>query len=105
VPVTVESKAAVGACWLTAILVGTGIARADEFQLHGNVGALHAVGDPQQSQYGFGVGGAIAGELTFAKIIGLQAELSGLALTTGEQPEGRRIAHHGAGLDVEPWRA
>jgi outer membrane protein OmpA-like peptidoglycan-associated protein len=101
--VRLDSTAVVSAaaCILVSLLAAPETARADEFQLHGSVGGLHAVGDPQQSQYSFGVGGAVAGERTFAKIIGLQIELSGLALASGDQPtDSSHIAHHGAGLDI-----
>ncbi len=92
---------AAAVCVAAALLAGQRTARAEEFQLHGNVGGLHAVGEPQQSQYGFGIGAAAAAELTLAKIVGLQVELSGLGLSTGDQPaDSSHIAHHGVGVDV-----
>jgi outer membrane protein OmpA-like peptidoglycan-associated protein len=99
----IDSKAArsAGAAFFVVFLVGHRTARADEFQLHGSIGGLHAVGEPQQSQYGFGVGGIAAGELTLAKIVGLQLELSGFGLASGNQPAASTgIAPHGAGLDI-----
>jgi OOP family OmpA-OmpF porin len=88
-----------------AILVGCGLAsvtaagyaRAQELRVHANAGVIHAVGDPQQSEYGFGGGGAVAGELAIGKVIGLQAELSALALSQGSPPSDPRFAQQGTG--------
>lgn len=103
VRVKLASKAAASTtlCIFAVLAAGHRTAQADEFQLHGNVGGLHAVGDPQQSQYGLGVGAAAAGEFSLAKIVGLQAEASALGLASGSQPAiGTGIARHGDGLDV-----
>ena len=51
-------------------------ARACDMQRHGEVGLIHALGSPQQQEYGFGAGVAVAGELPLASVVGLQAELS-----------------------------
>jgi OmpA-OmpF porin, OOP family len=68
------------------VLFLTGPASAQEIQLHGNLGGLHAVGNPQQSEFGFGLGGAAAAELTLARIVGLQVEVSGFGLANGTPP-------------------
>jgi len=75
-------------------------AKADEFQLHGEVGGAHTLGGPQQREYGFGGGASLAGELPLAKVFGLQAELSFLALSDGSPPSNPAFANHGAGYDV-----
>jgi OOP family OmpA-OmpF porin len=75
------------------------VAGADEPQLHGEVGLVHAVGTPQQKEYGFGAGGAVAGELTFGKVLGIQAEVSFLGLADGDAPANPAFANHGAGFD------
>jgi len=77
----------------------TGSAHADEPQLHGELGLAHAVGTPQQSEYAFGAAAAVAGELTFGKVVGVQAELSFLGLADGDPPSNPAIANHGAGFD------
>jgi OOP family OmpA-OmpF porin len=74
-------------------------ARADEPQLHGELGLAHALGNPQQREYGFGAGANVAGELTFGKIFGVQAEVSFLGLADGSPPSNPAFANHGAGFD------
>ena len=75
-------------------------AGADETLLHGEVGLAHAVVNPQASEYGFGAGASIAGELIFARVFGLQAEVSVLGLADGDPPSNPAIANHGAAFEV-----
>jgi OOP family OmpA-OmpF porin len=84
---------------LTLVLsaLAPGVAHADELRLHANAGLVHAVGDPQGSEYGFGAGGALAGELPIGKVLGLQIEGSALGLTQGSAPSDPKLASHGAG--------
>jgi OOP family OmpA-OmpF porin len=78
---------AVGCLVLAAQVLWPRSANAQEFQLHGNVGGVHAVGDPQQTEFGFGAGGAAAAELTFLRrILGVQLEVSGFGLANGTPP-------------------
>jgi OOP family OmpA-OmpF porin len=84
---------------LAAAIFAPGVAKADEPQLHGEVGLAHAVENPQQREYGFGAGASIAGELTFGKVLGVQAEVSFLGLTDGDPPSNPAFANHGAGFD------
>ena len=51
--------------------------------MHGALGLAHAVGAPQESEFGFGGQAAVAIELPLAKPFGLQAELSATALAAG----------------------
>jgi outer membrane protein OmpA-like peptidoglycan-associated protein len=71
------------------------------FQLHGDLGLAHAVGNPQASEYGFGGQVGAAGELTFRKVVGLQVELSFLGLSDGSPPSNPALANHGAGYDFD----
>jgi len=64
------------------------------------MGLAHAIGNPQQREYGFGAEGSFAGELTFRKVIGLQAELSFLGLADGSPPANPIFANHGAGFEL-----
>jgi OOP family OmpA-OmpF porin len=84
---------------------------AQELQLHGNLGGVHAVGSPQQSEFGFGAGGAAAAELTFARIFGVQLEASGFGLANGTPPSAGIASSGGydfgvmAGVRVHPFGA
>jgi OmpA-OmpF porin, OOP family len=82
-------RVALGAVAFFALLVAgpwARVAEAQELQLHGNLGGVHAVANPQQSEFGFGLGGAAAAELTFARIVGIQLEASGFGLASGTAP-------------------
>jgi OOP family OmpA-OmpF porin len=80
-------------------LFASGEAGADEPQLHGELGLAHALGNPQQREYGFGAGASFAAEMTFDKVIGIQGELSFLGLADGSPPSNPAFANHGAGFD------
>ena len=95
----VRSLALVSVGLSVALGLASSTARADETQLHGELGVAHAVGNPQQREYGFGGSAAVAGELTFAKVVGIQAELSFLGLSDGSAPTNPALANHGAGFD------
>jgi len=91
-----------GVAVATLVLVTSHAYAADpQVQLHGDVGLAHAVGNPQQSEYSFGAGAGVAGELTFKKVIGIQAEVSFLGLADGSAPSNPAIANHGAGFDFD----
>jgi OOP family OmpA-OmpF porin len=55
----------------------------EDVRVHGALGLAHAVGAPQESEFGFGGQVAVAIELPLAKPFGLQAELSATALAAG----------------------
>jgi outer membrane protein OmpA-like peptidoglycan-associated protein len=93
-------RALLGGSALALAAGATTQAQADELQLHGELGVAHALGDPQQHEYGFGAGASVAGVLPLAKVIGLQAELSFLGLTDGSPPSNPAFANHGAGFDL-----
>jgi outer membrane protein OmpA-like peptidoglycan-associated protein len=73
-------------------------AKGEDFELHANVGGLHAIGHPQASEFGFGAGVAAAGELVFGRVVGLEVELSGIGLASGSAPS-NLIAPTSAGFD------
>jgi outer membrane protein OmpA-like peptidoglycan-associated protein len=75
---------------------------ADTPELHAEAGLAHAVGDPQGREFGFGGGASVAGELTFRRVLGVQAEVGLLGLSDGERPSSPTIAAHGAGVE---WSA
>jgi len=57
-------------------------------RVHGAIGVAHAVGAPQDSEFGFGGQAAVAVELPLARPVGIQAELSGTVLAPGSaQPD------------------
>jgi OmpA-OmpF porin, OOP family len=74
------------------------LAAAEDFEVHGNLGGVHAVGNPQASQFGFGAGVAAAGEVVFGRIVGLQVELSGIGLASGSAPP-NHVSATSAGFD------
>ena len=59
--------------------------RAADIRVHGGLGVAHALGAPQESEFGFGGQAALAAEIVLAKPVGLQAELSGTVLSAGSQ--------------------
>ena len=68
---------------LVTVSASAGGAEADELRLHVSAGAAHAVGGPQQSEFGAGGGGAVAGEVPIRKVLGVELELSALTLAAG----------------------
>jgi len=103
IPILVSRETSLVALTVTAVLaftLTTTFADAQETQLHGEVGVAHAVVSPQASEYGFGAGASIAGELIFARVFGLQAEVSVLGLTDGDPPSNPAFANHGAAFEV-----
>ncbi|HEY2365463.1 MAG TPA: hypothetical protein VGH87_03715, partial [Polyangiaceae bacterium] len=66
--------------------------------MHGGLGLAHAVGSPQDSEFGFGGQASLAVELPLAKPIGIQAELSGNVLSAGSPPSDPTIAPKGVGF-------
>ncbi len=82
------------------VMLATKPASADDLLLHGEAAMVHAVADPQQREFGPGGEIAIAGELAFRHIIGVQAAVSVLALTDSAPPLDPAIANHGAGFSL-----
>lgn len=75
-------------------------AYADELRVHAGAGAAHAVGGAQQRELGTGGGGHAAIEWSFAKTIGAQAGVAGLALSKSEPPTDAGIAPRSTGTAV-----
>ncbi|HVH47021.1 MAG TPA: hypothetical protein VM925_31975, partial [Labilithrix sp.] len=65
-------------------LVATSGRASAEPRVHVGLGVAHAVGRPQSRQFGFGGAGTLALELPLVPALGVQAELSSLALSAGE---------------------
>ena len=76
-------------------------AGAQESHFNVDLGAGHAVGQPQQSEYGFGGEAALGYELRFAKIIGIQATVDVYDLAQGSPPSDPTLARHGQGFGVD----
>ncbi len=75
-----------------------GAARADEpLRWHLEAGGAHALGDPQQREFGFGPQGALAAELPLSRALGLQLEAGGLLLPHAAAPSNPAFADHGDG--------
>ena len=70
----------------------------DDVRVHAALGVAHALGDPQESEFGFGGQAAIAVELPIAKPIGLQAELLTTVLAPGSPPTDPSIATKTTGV-------
>lgn len=94
-------RCALVACCALASAWVPGRAAAQELQLHGELGVAHALGDPQQREYGFGAIASGAAELTFARVLGLQVELSAVGLADGSAPSNPALASHGAGFGFD----
>ena len=81
--------------------LATGTAAAQESHLHAELSAGHAVGEPQQSEFGFGGQVAVAYELRFARIVGAQIAVDAYDLSQGSPPANPAFAQHGQGFGVD----
>jgi outer membrane protein OmpA-like peptidoglycan-associated protein len=89
------------ACVCALLLLCTSRASAlDDVRVHLELGGAHALGDPQQSEFGFGAQGALALELPIAKPIGIQAEVLATVLTAGSAPADPTIAPKSTGVGL-----
>ena len=70
----------------------------DAPRVHGALGVAHAVGAPQDSEFGFGGQAAIAVELPLARPVGVQAELSSVVLAAGSAPSDPSLAPKTTGV-------
>ncbi len=70
----------------------------DDLRVHGALGLAHAVGAPQESEFGFGAHGAVAVELPVARPIGIQIELSSTVLSEGSAPSDPTLAPKSVGV-------
>jgi outer membrane protein OmpA-like peptidoglycan-associated protein len=83
---------------IVCTLVASTDAAADEPpRWHAMLGGAHAFGDPQEHEFGFGALGSLALEIPFAKVLGVQGEVSGVWLPHANPPTDPRIADHGDG--------
>jgi OmpA-OmpF porin, OOP family len=96
---TEASLLSIGLVTAAAVVAYAANAQADEPRLHLTAGVAHAVGDPQQSEFGAGGGGTLAGEIPTGKVLGVELEVSALALTAGSAP-GARVASPDIGFGL-----
>ncbi|MBX3191232.1 MAG: OmpA family protein [Labilithrix sp.] len=82
---------------LLTTFASTEHALADEARFHAAAGAAHAVGGPQQREFGPGGGGSATIELPMTPVFGVQASAGGLVLSQGSAPTDPTIAQQGAG--------
>ncbi len=61
----------------------------------------HAIGNPQESEFGFGGQVGINYELRFAKIIGVELTVDAYDLAQGSPPSNPAFAQHGQGFGVD----
>jgi OOP family OmpA-OmpF porin len=95
---------------VVSLLSIAGGARADELLFHGNAGGAHALGDPQQREFGFGGEGAFALEVPFGRYVGGEVLVGGILLSKGSPPLDPKLAQQalgtagygGLGLRVHP---
>ncbi len=88
-------------------------AQAEPLRLHGVAAAAHAISGYQKDEFGWGLGGQVALELPFGKVLGLQLKLDTLWLSQGSAPESPKFERGGAasasslglGLRVRPFGA
>ncbi len=74
-------------------------AQADPVRLHVGGGLAHAVGAPQQTQFGFGGAGAVSVEIPVAGPFGVQAEVSTIVLSAGSNDDPSLVAK-GTGIGI-----
>jgi OmpA-OmpF porin, OOP family len=86
------TAAFVGVGWLACV-----DARADPVRWNFEGSAAHAVGDPQQREYGVGALGRVGVEVPLGRTAGAQLGVGGLWLSDGSAPANPAIADHGAG--------
>lgn len=72
-------------------------AGADEARVHVTAGAAHAVGGPQEREFGAGGGGSATVELAVGNVLGVQASGGALVLSAGSAPSDPNIAKQGTG--------
>jgi outer membrane protein OmpA-like peptidoglycan-associated protein len=82
---------------LVATLVWAAPAAAEEPRIHISAGAAHAIGPPQQREFGAGGGGAATVELPAGKVVGVQASAGAVVLSRGSAPTDPTLAQQGTG--------
>lgn len=81
---------------LVAIAASSRAALAD-VRPHAKLGAAHAVGRPQGSEFGLGGAGGLGLELMATDWLGLQASVGGAVLSKGDPPADPRLARQSVG--------
>jgi OOP family OmpA-OmpF porin len=83
------------------VLGAGGTARAQESHFHVDLGIGHAIGDPQEREFGWGGQAAVAYELRFGKVFGAEATVDAYDLSQGSPPTDPSLAQHGQGFGVD----
>ena len=91
------TKAAAKFLGLTLTWIGCRPASADDLRAHATLGGAHAVGAPQDREFGFGGAGSVSLELPLGRAIGAEAKLGGVVLAEGDAPRDPRLARSGTG--------
>src|SRR5687767_10686700 len=73
-----------GLCLFAAVLMLVSAPRAESLRVHLETGGARAISDPQQRETGLGFNGAGAIELGLTGALGVQLELSTVALGPGD---------------------
>ncbi len=77
-----------------------GVASAESPRLHVMAGGARALGGPQQDELGPGGGGTVAGEYTFGRHFGIQAEAGALILSHIARPADPHVADRGTAVVI-----
>ena len=80
-----------------SIVLATGAAGADPVRAHAELGASHAVSEPQSRELGLGASGAVGLELPIGAHLGAEAKLGGAVLSAGDPPLDPSLAKRGTG--------
>jgi outer membrane protein OmpA-like peptidoglycan-associated protein len=80
-----------------AVLAWAEPALADEARVHVTAGAAHAVGGPQEREFGAGAGGSATVELAVGNLVGVQASGGAVVLSAGASPADATIAKQSTG--------
>jgi len=85
------------ACLACASVAWTSAASAEDPRFHATAGAAHALGGPQQREFGAGGGGSATIELPVGGALGVQANAGGVVLSAGDAPADGSIAPKSTG--------
>ncbi len=88
---------------LVVVLVAGAARRADAQEFHDQfeIAGGHALGDPQQREFGFGAMASAAREVRWAKVFGLQLTADIYDMSQGSPPSNPAFAQHGQGFGFD----
>ena len=82
---------------VVASLIWAAPAAAEEPRIHLSAGGAHAIGPPQQREFGAGGGGAATVELPVGNVVGVQASAGAVVLSRGSAPADPTLAQQATG--------